>query len=405
MLVGALDHVHEGESVAVQGGWQRHPRHGWRFVAERARVEEPASEPALLAYLGSVKHVGPRGAQWLLERDGPEHVLARVDRAPTARCARCRASGGADRRGGALVEDQGALRAVRLFLEENGVPAAVAARIPRLRPGRHRDAASDPYGLTKLDGIGFATADALAQALGTRPTPGRPTPACATRSTRPRATGTAIVPPRLAERAGACSPDADDAHRRAAAPRRRCIEGDRVFDPRCAPSRRVGAPRAHAERRRAAPAHGRHRAPDGELAPTDDEWAACRAVLETGWRSSPAAPEPARGRHARARRPAARRAAHASGCALRPEGGAAAGRDHGGPATTVHRLLESAPGEGSRGDEDPIPGTDVLIVDEASMLSVRLAEALSAPSGRDHVLLVGDVDQLAPVVPAACSTT
>ena len=82
VLVGALDHVHEGESVAVQGGWQRHPRHGWRFVAERARVEEPASESALLAYLSSVKHVGPRGAQWLLERHGPEQVLAAVDRDP-----------------------------------------------------------------------------------------------------------------------------------------------------------------------------------------------------------------------------------------------------------------------------------------------------------------------------------
>ena len=82
VLVGALDHVHEGESVAVQGGWQRHPRHGWRFVAERARVEEPASEQALLAYLGSVKHVGPRGAAWLLERHGPAEVLGAVDRDP-----------------------------------------------------------------------------------------------------------------------------------------------------------------------------------------------------------------------------------------------------------------------------------------------------------------------------------
>src|SRR5207247_2191577 len=76
VVVGALDHVHEGESVAVEGGWQRHPKHGWRFVAERTRVQEPASEQALLAYLGSVKHVGPRGAQWLLDRHGPEAVLA-----------------------------------------------------------------------------------------------------------------------------------------------------------------------------------------------------------------------------------------------------------------------------------------------------------------------------------------
>ena len=81
VLVGALDHVHEGESVAVQGGWQRHPRHGWRFVAERARVEEPASEHALLAYLGSVKHVGPRGAACALQLLGKQRP-ARGSQAP-----------------------------------------------------------------------------------------------------------------------------------------------------------------------------------------------------------------------------------------------------------------------------------------------------------------------------------
>jgi exodeoxyribonuclease V alpha subunit len=73
----------------------------------------------------------------------------------------------------------------------------------------------------------------------------------------------------------------------------------------------------------------------------------------------------------------------------------------GAEASTIHRLLEYVPGEGfSRGPEDPIPGLDMLIVDEASMLSVRLADALLGAVGpRTHVLLVGDVDQLAPVGP------
>ncbi|HSD79300.1 MAG TPA: AAA family ATPase, partial [Solirubrobacteraceae bacterium] len=77
------------------------------------------------------------------------------------------------------------------------------------------------------------------------------------------------------------------------------------------------------------------------------------------------------------------------------------GEATGAQATTIHRLLEWVPGEGfARGADDPIPGTDVLIVDEASMLSVRLADALLAAVGpRTHVLLVGDVDQLAPVGP------
>ena len=73
----------------------------------------------------------------------------------------------------------------------------------------------------------------------------------------------------------------------------------------------------------------------------------------------------------------------------------------GADATTIHRLLEWIPGEGfGRGPDDPIEGCDVLIVDEASMLSVYLAEALLGAVGpRTHVVLVGDVDQLAPVGP------
>jgi len=73
----------------------------------------------------------------------------------------------------------------------------------------------------------------------------------------------------------------------------------------------------------------------------------------------------------------------------------------GADATTIHRLLEWMPGEGFvRGPDEPIEGADVLIVDEASMLDAPLAEALIGAVGPEtHVLLVGDVDQLAPVGP------
>jgi exodeoxyribonuclease V alpha subunit len=73
----------------------------------------------------------------------------------------------------------------------------------------------------------------------------------------------------------------------------------------------------------------------------------------------------------------------------------------GAEATTIHRLLEWVPGEGfSRDADDPLTGVDLLVVDEASMLDVRLAAALLEAVGpRTHVLLVGDVDQLAPVGP------
>jgi ATP-dependent exoDNAse (exonuclease V) alpha subunit len=71
----------------------------------------------------------------------------------------------------------------------------------------------------------------------------------------------------------------------------------------------------------------------------------------------------------------------------------------GHPATTIHRMLEFSPFEGGfqRDESNPIE-CECLIVDEASMLSLDLAEALFRAIGPDtHVLLVGDPDQLPPV--------
>jgi exodeoxyribonuclease V alpha subunit len=408
VLVGALDHVHEGESVVVEGGWQRHPRHGWRFVAERTRVQEPASEQALLAYLGSVKHVGPRGAAWLLERHGPEEVLAAVDRDPERVLREVPGIGPA--RIGAAVrswEGQGALRAVRLFLEEHGVPAAVAARIYRAYgAGAIETLRTDPYALTELDGIGFATADALAQALGTPPdSPGRLDAGLRHALREAESDGHCHLPrPELAERARRLlGADADDRIDDLAARGRLVIEDERVFDPGM-----------HAVERRLAE-HVRAliddeprlrlrtpKRPMTGFVPTDDQWAVVQAVLDH--RLAILTGGPGTGKTAVMR--VLVELLHAEKRTVRlcaPTGKAARrlAEITGAMATTIHRLLEYVPGEGfTRDAEDPIPGTDVLIVDEASMLSVRLAEALFAAVGpRTHVLLVGDVDQLAPVGP------
>jgi exodeoxyribonuclease V alpha subunit len=408
VLVGALDHVHEGESVAVEGGWQRHPRHGWRFVAERTRVQEPASEQALLAYLGSVKHVGPRGAAWLLERHGPEEVLAAVDRDPDRVLREVPGIGPA--RIGAAVrswEEQGALRAVRLFLEEHGVPAAVAARIYRAYgPGAIETLRVDPYALTELDGIGFATADALAQALGTpADSPGRLDAGLRHALREAEGDGHCHLPrAELAERARRLlGADADDRIDELAARGRLVIEDDRVFDPGMHAVERRLARHVRAlvddepQLRLRAP-----KRPTSGFVPTDAQWAVVRAVLDHRLAILTGGPGTGKSQTMRTLVDLV----HAEKGTVRlcaPTGKAARrlAEMTGAMATTIHRLLEYVPGEGfTRDAEDPIPGTDVLIVDEASMLSVRLAEALFAAVGpRTHVLLVGDVDQLAPVGP------
>jgi exodeoxyribonuclease V alpha subunit len=73
----------------------------------------------------------------------------------------------------------------------------------------------------------------------------------------------------------------------------------------------------------------------------------------------------------------------------------------GQPASTLHRLLEWRPAEAgfSRNAARPLD-EDVLIVDEASMLDVRLgADLLSALRASARLILVGDVDQLPSVGP------
>ena len=67
----------------------------------------------------------------------------------------------------------------------------------------------------------------------------------------------------------------------------------------------------------------------------------------------------------------------------------------GHPATTVHRLLQLRPGGDPTFDRDNPIDADLIVVDEASMLDLILANKLvkAVPPGA-HLLLVGDVDQL-----------
>jgi exodeoxyribonuclease V alpha subunit len=70
-------------------------------------------------------------------------------------------------------------------------------------------------------------------------------------------------------------------------------------------------------------------------------------------------------------------------------------------AMTIHRALGYSPYEGfGRDEDDPLSNDyELVIVDEASMLSLELADALFRAAGDCHVLLVGDTDQLPPIGP------
>src|SRR3954462_10543665 len=167
-VTGPLAHVHEGETVELGGGWREHERFGRQFEARAVKLREPGSEAALLGVLAAVKHVGKFGAQFLLDKHGAD-VLEVVDADPGARLLEIPGIG-KRKLTAAVASWQGARgpRAVRLFLDSHGVPSPVASRVVRALGAEAIGVLTDdPYRITSVDGVGFATADALAQALGT----------------------------------------------------------------------------------------------------------------------------------------------------------------------------------------------------------------------------------------------
>ncbi len=74
----------------------------------------------------------------------------------------------------------------------------------------------------------------------------------------------------------------------------------------------------------------------------------------------------------------------------------------GRPASTIHRLLQWRPDGFVFNADNPLPW-DVVVVDESSMIDIRLAADLMAAVNPQHtrIIFVGDANQLPPVGPGA----
>lgn len=168
-VVGNFPALQPGEAVRFTGVWVSHKEHGRQFTATKVEQMLPATVEGLKRYLGSglVKGVGPVTAEKIVNTFGLE-TLAVLDGQPE----RLREVPGvgkfrADRVAQAWQEQQ-QIKTIMLFLQSNGVSTAIAFKIFKQYGEQSIEMVrADPYRLAReIYGIGFKTADKIAQNLG-----------------------------------------------------------------------------------------------------------------------------------------------------------------------------------------------------------------------------------------------
>lgn len=427
-----LGQVGAGELLSCHGRWREHPKHGWAFECEGYTSAPAKTAQGVATWLArNVDGVGRTFAEAVVAHFGAAQVFDALD-ADAGRLREVRTKSGRK-----LPERQlkkaipgwskvKAIREVETFLFSHGVSPGLAARLHR-EYGAEVVAilTSDPYRISELRGVGFVMADTIARSVGIPVDhPARLQAGLvwvldeAERDghvflLRQQLVDRAVEALRLHDSAGvAARADALSAAGRIVV-EEEPGSAQRVYSKRLweMESRLGRAIRVLLEPLDKALFRSPKRPPlpaaagADDLAalrlPSDAQWGLLERVRGGRLTILSGGPGVGKSQAISTLVEAAEGAKRRVGlCA--PTGRAARRMneltDH--PATTIHRLLEFSPREERfQRDENNVldKDYDLLVVDEASMLSLDLADALFRAAGSCHVLLVGDTDQLPPV--------
>ncbi|MET8439553.1 ATP-dependent RecD-like DNA helicase [Streptomyces sp. NPDC004981] len=426
-VVGSLLGAQPGESLRMEGRWASHPQFGKQFQVDNYTTVLPATIQGIRRYLGSglIKGIGPVMADRITTHFGVD-TLDIIEQHPKRLVEVPGLGPKRTKMIAAAWEEQKAIKEVMVFLQSVGVSTSIAVRIYK----KYEDASisvvkNQPYRLAAdVWGIGFLTADRIAQAVG--------------------------IPHDSPERvkAGlqyALSQSTDQGH--CFLPEERLIaDGVKLLqvdtglvidclaelaqDPEGVVREKVPGPEDgqpvtavylvpfhRAEISLAAQVQRLLRTPEDRMPGFQDvDWDKALGWLAGRTGATLAPEQEAAVRLALTRKVAVltggpgcgksftvrsvvelARARNAKVVLAAPTGRAAKRLSEltGAEASTVHRLLELKPGGDAAYDRERPLDADLVVVDEASMLDLLLANKLvKAVAPGAHLLLVGDVDQL-----------
>jgi exodeoxyribonuclease V alpha subunit len=415
-VVGALLGAQPGESLRLSGWWSSHPQYGRQFEVVSYTTVLPATVQGIRRYLGSglVKGIGPVFAERIVDHFGLD-TLEIIETAPQRLIEVAGLGPKRTAKITAAWAEQKAIKEVMVFLQGVGVSTSIAVRIYK----KYGDASisvvkNSPYKLAAdVWGIGFKTADTIAQAVGIpHDSPERVKAGLQYTLSQATDNGHCFLP------ASALMEDAAKILDVPEALIPSCLaelvqeegvvrEDDAVYlvpfhrAEQSLASTLVSLLRHRADRM----PHfhdvdwGKalgwlHKRTGSTLAPEQEQ--AVRLALTS--KVAVLTGGPGCGKSFTVRSIVELAVAKNAKIQLVAPTGRAAKRLAeltGHPAATVHRLLKLQPGGDATFDRDNPLDADLLVVDEASMLDLILANKLvkAVPPGA-HLLLVGDVDQL-----------
>lgn len=168
-ITGNFPSVSPGEILKLKGTWYNHPKYGQQFKVESYESVVPVTVEGIERYLGSglIKGIGPVMAKRIVDAFGTE-ALNVID----GSVSRLKEIEGIGDKRIRIIEkawaEQKEIKEVMIFLQNYDVGPALAAKIfNRYGQESIKFIRENPYRLaTDISGVGFATADRIADSMG-----------------------------------------------------------------------------------------------------------------------------------------------------------------------------------------------------------------------------------------------